>query len=64
MINMEISRTEIISIIRLLEQGMYAIEKYSPVTSTERDVARRMKQKIKKLKKRYDHVICNKGKVE
>ena len=61
MINMEISRTEIISIIRLLEQGMYAIEKYSPVTSTERDVSRRMKQKIKK---RYDHVICNKGKVE
>ena len=58
---MEISRTEIISIIRLLEQGMYAIEKYSPVTSTERDVSRRMKQKIKK---RYDHVICNKGKVE
>lgn len=58
---MEISRTEIISIIRLLEQGMYAIEKYFPVTSTERDVSRRMKQKIKK---RYDHVICNKGKVE
>lgn len=50
-------------IIRLLEQGEVAIEKYSPKISAEQDVARRIKKMIKKLKKQYSYV-CDKGKIE
>lgn len=60
---MEISKTDIKMIIRLLEQGEVAIEKYSPKISAEQDVARRIKKMIKKLKKQYSYV-CAKGKIE
>ena len=60
---MEISKTDIKMIIRLLEQGEIAIEKYSPKISAEQDVARRIKKITKKLKKQYSYV-CDKGKIE
>ncbi len=60
---MDISKTDILAIERLLSQCSSTIEKYAPAISPDQDLCRRCKKMNKKLNKKiqkhygYAHVV-------